>query len=119
MPFSADNSSSTISFLEQLLLVTTREEWPHSAPRVLLPSSDPLTLDNFPQLLFTRLLLDPDDVQCVGPRGEGEQEATQTEVITYLSEVYGRCWAARDRPQGDVARKVGVGKGVLSLYSRK
>lgn len=101
-----DDSSSTITFLEQLLMITTREEWPHAAPRVLLPSSDPLTLDSFPQLLFTRLLLDPADVQCVGPQGEGAQEAAQPEVIVYLSEVYGRCCAVRDRPQGGVARKV-------------
>lgn len=105
--FSRPENTNTTTFLENLLLITTREDWPHSAPRVLLPPSDPLTLDSFPLLLFTRLLLDPADVQCVGPKGEGEQEAVQTEVVVYLSEVFSRCWAARDWPQGDVARKVG------------
>lgn len=102
----SENNSNTISFLEHLLLVTTREEWPHSAPRVLLPPSDPLTIDNFPLLLFARLLLDASDMELVGPRGEGVDEAAQTEVVVYLNEVFTRCWAARDRPLGHVARKV-------------
>lgn len=98
------------------MMITTREEWPHATPRVLLSSSDPLTLDSFPQLLFTRLLLDPADMQCVGPQGEGVQEATQPEVIVYLTEVYGRCWAARDRPEGDVARKVSGVRSILVCF---
>uniref|UniRef100_A0A0P4VWG4 Ubiquitin conjugation factor E4 A n=1 Tax=Scylla olivacea TaxID=85551 RepID=A0A0P4VWG4_SCYOL len=98
-------NDNTVSFLEHLLLVTTRGEWPHTAPRVLLPSTDPLTVDSFPLLLFTRLLLDPSEIELVGPQGEGGDEAAQSEVVVYLSEVYSRCWTTRDRP-GHIARKV-------------
>ncbi|KAG0726533.1 Ubiquitin conjugation factor E4 A [Chionoecetes opilio] len=57
-------------------------------------------------LLFGRLLLDPSDIALVGaPRKEGD-EAARGEVVVYLGEVFGRCWAARDRPLGHVARKV-------------
>ena len=105
--FRTENDNNTTSFLEHLLLVTTREEWPHSTPRVLLASNDPLTLDSFPLLLFTRLLLDPSDIELVGPQGEGGTEAAQTEMVVYLSEVFNRCWAARDRPLGHITGKVG------------
>ncbi|KAK8736686.1 hypothetical protein OTU49_004593 [Cherax quadricarinatus] len=96
---------STTDFLEDLLLVTTRPG-PYSSPRVLLNDSENLTTDTIQLLLFDRLLLENPNSHVVGLGREGREEAGRVEVVVYLSEVYDRCWAARDTPLSHVAKQV-------------
>ncbi|XP_042225392.1 ubiquitin conjugation factor E4 A-like isoform X2 [Homarus americanus] len=107
IPGSPDNGceEKTTAFLEDMLLVTTRPG-PHAFPRVLLADSDMLTIDTLQFLLFERLLLETPDAHLVGPGDEGREEAGRVEVVMYLSEVYWRCWAARERPLAHVLKQV-------------
>lgn len=104
-PTNNNNEENTTDFLEDLLLVTTRPG-PYASPRVLLTDTENLTTDTLQLVLFERLLLENPNTHVVGLGGEGREEAGRVEVVVYLSEVYGRCWAARDKPFAKVARQV-------------
>lgn len=93
------------SFLESLLLVTTREG-PHSRPLVLLPDAGKLDTESLQFVMFERLLLESPDACLVGDSNRGREEAARSEVVVYLCEVYYRCWAVRSSPHFHLAQQV-------------
>lgn len=95
------------SFLESLLLVTTREGR-HSRPLVLLPDAGKLDTESLQFVMFERLLLESPDACLVGDSNRGREEAARSEVVVYLCEVYYRCWAVRSSPHFHLAQQVGL-----------
>ncbi|XP_068207310.1 ubiquitin conjugation factor E4 A [Palaemon carinicauda] len=102
-----DNNEAVTLLLEKLLLLTTREI-PHKSVRVLLKDGGPLNEETFPLLLFDRLLLESPETCLIGSsHGDAASaEASRTQVIVYLNEIYRRCFAERDSPFSCVIEKV-------------
>ena len=95
--------------LEKLLLVTTRSA-PHSNFRIFLEDGGPLNEETLQMVLFDRLLLDSPESHLIGDGCDKAMKvkASRSEVVTYLSEIYGRCYSERDSPLSHVIQKVSI-----------
>ena len=111
--FRIKHGKEDTSFLEEILLVTTSSSGPTCpSPCIFLPNDLELNKDNVGSILFERLLFDIETAEVRWPtklsrRDKSLVELTKrSEVISYLIEVYERCWKHRNNQYSSLSQLV-------------